>query len=249
MNADSGHEQLPQTYQGIQREDRAYNLKHSVPAGEAVDQDTGISTYITYSDEPLYDSGGLDHNEVAEIVGHEVRILGQFEDGSAEDGPEDYPLEPASVQVRGSLGINLDQQNIINGFQEESRGDGDTVQLTNPNLDGAASVYSSDEQGRLQTFGLDAMAPTFENDAAADSSGPYGLGGVVQKGTDVRLVYPTDMGIRGPVVDENDDLSVVAGLVMEQTEQIPFEAYVQVSLYYNVMEIEGVRQDFGMPPV
>lgn len=237
---------LPETYQQLEIESRQYTFDQFPTDTDGVQEETGQTVYFTFADEPMYDDGGLDHNEVAEVVGFNIRVIGQFEHGATSD-LGDFPLRPASVQFRGSFGINLAEQDIINGFDEDSRNEPGTARSVEGGTGGTASVYSDDDQGRLHQLGLDAESPYFDT-SGTDADGPYAGGGVVSKGTEVDFSYPVDMGIRGPVIDENDDLSVIGAIVSEQTIRLPFELTVQVDVFYNVMEIEGVRQDFGMPP-
>lgn len=182
--------------------------------------------------EPLSEDGGLDRNELAEVHAYRL-VLGLQIEGV--DSIAEYPTVPSSTQVRGGIGINLSQEEILNGTTGESP--------TEPDGMGTGAVFTQDEEGLIQHFILDKEIGYF------DSSDGYGGGGSLHTSGDGLTCFPVDFGFRGPVLDANDEISCAAVEISELASnfEVTVEANITLDMTYRMHEVEGVRNDFSLP--
>jgi hypothetical protein len=249
MNMSGGDSGPPETYADLEVE--AFEFNHE-KAGFS--SGSGTNSYVTLNVEPLSQSGGLDHNEVAEVVGIELNTGLQLEYADKGDGSgatlDNFQVRPGSVQMRGYFGVNLGQQEIVNGFDGSPEiGEPTSQRNAGPNTTSDGQVYVSEEPGILASYVHDYTDAFFDSSDAAtdDTQGPYAAGPSTGNGTEIRKYYP-EMGIRGPVIDENDDIGVGNAIIDENTSAgVEKEGVIQVRLMYRLHEIEGVRNDFSLP--
>lgn len=201
--------------------------------------------------EPQYQKGGLDHNELAEIHAYRLSLDLTFE---GEEDSAVFSLLPGVMQVRGGIGINMDNKDIPNGA-------GETADIPPGDAEGSGgtdmAIHIEDYEGLLQQFVMSAYAPYLDTDGDDTGPGPYAGGGSVSHSGDGFFCFPVDMDVRGPVLDENDEISCVVGLVKELAEGndtlgddlgVQFEGYAGLDLYYRIHTVEGSRTQFSLPP-
>lgn len=227
---------LPETYADLEVEVFQYGPRN----GQDV-QSTGETRAVNLSVEQqiLEDQGGLDHNEVAELVGFTFDISHQSETSGVDKA--DFPIQPGNLQIFGVWGANLDVQEMPGALVN-------TTDATAPVENGVGlGVEAITEPGVFHNFVDSYETPFFNDQEGLTDQDGYGGGGSVGSQSTYKLIYPVDMGVRGPVLDENDDLSLVISSVKEGDTKITIETEIRITAFYNIMEIEGVRNDFDMP--
>lgn len=189
--------------------------------------------------EPKVLDGGLDHNELAEI--HAYRVVASMQrEGS--DTTDDYSTLPASAQFRGGIGINLDSLEIPNGGRANGTSPDDPV-ARNAEGTGAFAAFVDDEHGLLQQVILT------HNDPYLNTGNGVGGGASTDRDVGGLTCFPVDLGIRGPVLDENDEFGIAGTFVNELETQtdVQIEAAIGVDLVYRIHTVEGIRRDFDLP--
>jgi len=202
------------------------HIRHSVRFyGDA---DAGPTVKEGFSrDFPITDRG-LNPDEVAELVGMNVRAL-VF---SQADQPQD---SLGSMTATLEAGFNLSGEEFLYGNYDELEqfdvDDSGTVDFENRS-------NSIDEQGLLW-----AQAMQFEKGYDDDSNGNGGAGGSGNH-TEEWIPFRDRFG-QGPIVDEIDDFS--SKILLDLENMIATcEARATYSLYYNVMELEEARSRYGL---
>lgn len=169
--------------------------------------------------EPLADIGGLDSNEVAELVYLEVQA-------SLEPEPESDSQGVASqAELRGLVGANIE------------RGGG----LSNlVNQEGSADIRVFD-YGRNNVFQEFVSRGIFPFDNAATGAGGGDVGPVSHYEKHWRQITN-----RGPVLDANDDISVSASMNVSDTN-IDFQGIVSIKMIWDVAETSDAGRQFSVP--
>lgn len=203
--------------------------------------------FVGASIEPNFGDGGLDHNELAEIHAYRLTAALQYE---GDDSTDSYALLPNTVQVPIGFGINMDARDLPNG-------EGESVDLS-PGSGGdfssdvagvAMGVFNEDYEGLIETMVV-ARENEYLDTTGTDGPGPYAAGASQYRSGGGLTCFPIDLGVRGPVLDENDDISVLARNVKELASQDNrnLELYVGVDLYYRIHKVENTRAEFSLPP-
>jgi len=184
--------------------------------------------------EPLLGRGGLDNNEVAELVYMQTSAYIEIEDDS---GDQDVGT---AAEGRGTVGINL--PNSTDAFvQDEGQFvDGNIVGEVRNVDEGNVTVGTSvvSDNRILQLFDTHATYPF--DDA---SSGPGGGGS--QEGYTAEKNWRQLTG-RGPVVDATDDISTALALNAGDTI-LTQNLRVRVHMVWDVAEVSDAGRAFSVP--
>lgn len=187
--------------------------------------------------EPLDKLGGLDNNEVAELVAIDVHACLEYEDAQ---GPQGLAT---MAEHRGTVGINLPESessflavsaNVDVDFTGSITSDDDGVGDDNILVRGR----TTNDDNKLIHFRSYGGLPF--NDAGASVSGS----GNAQP-FDRRIHYRDETG-RGPVIDNNDDISVAQNLTVEDAT-IPVLGAVRMAMIWDVAETDDAGRRFSVP--
>jgi hypothetical protein len=194
--------------------------------------DNSAASAFAVSMEPLERSGGLQPNEVAELV-----YIYYEADVAADDFGNVADTAEGGLQFRGVVGVDLDSDRdfidntdlVVDNGTKLGGGDGDspTVRL---------STYDRDEV--LGMFHAHCNTPF-----SSDAGGVGGSGGFDQ--SIVERHYRQLTG-RGPVIDSNDQISIVARLIKNQVSA-DAEATVRGTLIWDVAEMSDAGRRFAVP--
>lgn len=215
--------------------------RETVTAEISVNGSAGQNQMETVNDiEVLQEDGGLDRNEVAELHAVKTTAMPTFERTGNETNEPTVQYEFEGVTYFGAnLDINEQPRPLAQGPDVQPN---DGITTGQPN--GATALFSANEVGifdYVRYFGSRGFFSTADG---------YGGGPVVTVAGDNRKCWPVDLGIRGPVLDENDDLSYLSRIVVENrnnTDAADFEVVVTTDLVYRIHQIQGVRNDFSLP--
>jgi hypothetical protein len=183
--------------------------------------------------EPLQGNGGLNQNEIAELVYYQIQVSLEFEDEEA--GDQDVGT---ASEFRGTLGINLpvdqafiDSDGVLNQTVESD------PEGTTRNCTQRAILQEGVEERILQHY-LARGAPPFD-----DASGPGGAS--VNDGTVYERNYRQLTG-RGPVLDATDDL-VLSGTNIIGDGVIEQIGSVRAHLVWDTAEVSDAGRAFSVP--
>jgi len=222
--------------------------REQVTAEIAVNGSAGGNQLETVNNiEPFQDEGGLDRNEVAEIHAMKMTAMVSFERNGQTGGENTLPQDVSGITWFGAnLDLNEQPRPTTQGPDVGAVADSNRGQ---PNS--ATALFSSTEEGLFNHIRYFGGRNYLDTSAATDTSGPYAAGSTVQVVGGERLCFPVDLGIRGPVIDENDDLSFLSRMVIENKNNFDgnsgFEVVVTADLLYRIHEIENIRNDFSLP--
>jgi len=212
----------------------SFDYQHVTYQHESGGGNSGRTTIKT-SVEPLQGAGGLDVNEVAELVGYnfEARFAGDGY-GALFSGDQ----LAGSAEYRGAFGVNLPAST-----QPLIENQGATGQSTIFDEDDGGSVttataFTDDDPAILEMFDIDLFGPY-----ADTASGTGGGGGLtrVDRFKNWRAVTG-----RGPVLDAEDELAVVSRQVKNQMG-VNIDGRVTVNLIWDVAEIDDAGARFSVP--
>jgi len=185
--------------------------------------------------EPLGGIGGLDTNEVAELVYFELQAGLEYED---EDGDQDVGT---AAEHRGIFGANLTEGGTLDFNSDEPNiatiSDGDVVQEREDGS-GRVQINEATEDGLFQQYETRGVLP-FDDEA----NGPGG--GNANNPVKHEKAY-RDLTSRGPVLDSNDDL-IVNSVVVAGDTVIPVNGTVRLHLIWDTAEVDDAGRAFSVP--
>lgn len=178
----------------------------------------------------LEDRGGLDTNEVAELVSmfYTVRI-------TTDDHGTESVTEEGVAEFRGVIGIDVDS--IDDLLQEEDAGAGVELE-SNDNSTGQLQLRSNSKDEVLTHF-LTATSTPFSSDAGSLGGG----GGYIAQ--EERLNFRNMMG-RGPVIDSADEISAVTRLIKNNVAAV-CEATIRMTLVWDISTVDDAGRRFSVP--
>lgn len=182
--------------------------------------------------EPLSEVGGLDTNEVAELVYLELYAEVEFEDDLADQDVA------TSTEMRGSFGVDLDEDDEIGNLSGKN---GEVTSLNNAASTEdqiAVKVRSFDRDEVLQTYRLTATPP-FDD----QTNGPGGAAGSTHFYAEKKYRNLTG---RGPVLDSADNLTIVNNLITSDTV-IACEGAVRGHMVWDVSSVDDAGRRFSVP--
>lgn len=196
--------------------------------------DGNLRGAAAFSFDPLAAIGGLDNNEVAELVYHSITVQPEIED---ENGDQDVGT---AFEIRGLFGANID------GFKGE--------EIAPTGQDPAdAEIYDLDNISEANVSALQtdvARDEVFEIFRSVSSlpfddqtNGPGGGLGVAQAQKEKSWRNLTG---RGPVLDNNDDLGILISQNVGDTVS-DVAANVRYHLVWDVAETSDAGRAFSVP--
>lgn len=184
---------------------------------------------IVFEVDPLESMGGLQTNEVAELVYMETQVSLEYED---ETDDQDVG---ASVEYRGSVGANLDAKADEVGSGNTA---GDVTIIDASGGSDTSTVRTQAKDEVFQSFRLQGNPP-FDD----ETNGPGG------SGDNQTVVYEKNwrqLTGRGPVLDANDDISQVSRLILAD-HIIPISALTRLHLVWDTAEVDEAGRAFSVP--
>ena len=192
----------------------------------------------------LQDSGGLDGNEIAELVGMVTQVTVQPDDFQNND-----EVSEGSLDFRGVLGANLnDISDPLRGNQSGGPvtsdanfigGDGDGIVLDeNDGADPLTFMYGHDKDEVFYSFKAGCIAP-FEN-STAGSGGGGGATSFIREYVPFRERFG-----RGPVLDAGDQIGIVSTNVKNQVSS-DSEGHVRVHMVWDTATVDDAGRRFGL---
>lgn len=183
----------------------------------------------------LEGTGGLDNNEIAELVGLEVSAHIEYEDGANDQNVA------SSTEFRGVVGANLPaaETGVEIGSITNNPTPGEIVRVgAGSESDYDVSISSKADDRVFQMFRVDS-GPPFDD----QTNGPGGTGG-----RDHWYSFKNfrNMVGRGPVLDANDDMAVYAKLTSEDIIISNF-GKVRVACIWDVAETDEAGRAFSVP--
>jgi len=183
--------------------------------------------------EPLEGQGGLDVNEVAELVYHKLTFGVEIED---ESGDQDVAT---TGEMRGVFGANLPASNdlfISNGPSIE----GQLIQAAgNTSEDNARLIGKNQSEDRV--FDEYKQTTGFPADDATNGPGSNGATGFRSTDRNWR-----DVTGRGPVLDSSDDLNLLMSINASDTT-INFIGECRVTCVWDTAEVDDAGRAFSVP--
>jgi len=180
---------------------------------------------------PLDSIGGLDNNEIAELVYFELQPTIEFE---SEGGTQTVA---SSAEFRGAFGANLndepdigDSGNVIDGTVVTEREDGSTQQLR-------FNKARTDDR-LFQSFTANAQLPFSGADGGGGSS----------PSEDYIRVNMRDLTMRGPVLDASDDIVVASSINVDDLNQgEAVTGTLRAKLVWDTAEVSDAGRAFSVP--
>lgn len=213
---------------GVDYSDFEYQQIYHVHNHNSLSGDGAVSKIQTQTS-PLRGIGGLDNNEVAELVYMEVQTFIEHAQG---DNDQDVGSE---TQFSGVVGANLPPQASILPNSGTSL-DGTVIQSNNvtPTIEGS----ENSEDRVFQPFQM-GKSPAFDD----QTNGPGGAGSM----NTLSLERPwRSLTGRGPVLDSSDDMTIVTNLRQED-EVIEARGNVQVHCVWDIAETSDAGRAFSVP--
>lgn len=199
--------------------------------------DSGGSARSTFDIgvEPLQEQGGLDQNEVAELIAIRVET-----DVQTDDHETLSVTEEGVIEYRGVLGANLDSPSDLissppNAIDRKSI---DQALSTDDGADGQVRTFGHDKSEVFYHFARAVNVP-FSSDAG-------GVGGSGGFNHNTETVNFRELLGRGPVLDASDNVSVVSRLILNNS-LADAEAKLRVTMYWDVATVDDAGAKFSVP--
>lgn len=189
--------------------------------------------------DPLEFRGGLDQNEVAELVAlHNIHVVVAPDDYQTISGDE----EPGTIDFTATVGMNLDSQADIIQPADNSLSNyvpGTVVADEEGGSAGSTQARVKSKSEVLEHFSV--TTPTAFNDTA------NGTGGGGSDGTDYfgTSNYRELFG-RGPVLGADDQLSVVMKNVHNRVSAAS-ECEIRFTPIWDIATVDDASRQFGIP--
>jgi hypothetical protein len=203
------------------------------------DSTTNPNAYAVHTFNPLDAIGGLDNNEVAELVYLETTVTLEYED---EVDDQDVGT---TAETRGIVGVNLStggRADFLNANigAEQTDGQAQVAETFNDTLDENIGVANSQkaEDRILQLFAANGGLP-FDD----QTNGPGGAGTHEQFYAEKKW---RDLTGRGPVLDQSDDFCIGQTVNVSDTI-IPVVGTVRCHLVWDVAETSDAGRRFSVP--
>lgn len=192
--------------------------------GETNPNTTGITNV-----EPLAGRGGLDTNEVAELVYFTLYAEVEAEYNSGEQALE------SGTQFRGAFGANIPAD--VEAMPNPDRaGDEPVTVIENKRGEASLDAFSDTNDNIFALFSL-------QGGPAFSANGP---GGGQDNGHSFQEKHYRQITGRGPVLDANDNLSVISRLAMENSV-IGEQGNVRIECIWDVAETDEAGRAFSVP--
>lgn len=195
--------------------------------------DGDVLVRAQYDAEPIGDIGGLDNNEVAELVYMEVTADLTFRDETA-----DQDVATTS-RLEGAVGVNLSGDENALPSKRSGTTEGDIIVTSDIDEDNVnITGFGGSDDRWLQMFTTDASLP-FDD----QTNGPGGSGSHDQFHAEKNFRAVTG---RGPVLDSSDDISIPVEINVGDTI-INVIGTVRVHMVWDVAETSDAGRRFSVP--
>lgn len=182
--------------------------------------------------EPLSTAGGLDQNEVAELVAYELHAT--IENEPEEGGDQDVAT---SIEFRGTFGANLGKNGGIGSSQQGVQVDGEVIDQRESGVLARFNNTTVDDR-IFQLFRADSGYPSDDQ-----ANGPGGNASP----TDFYVMKKfRDLTGRGPVLDATDDITLNTTLIAGDLNS-GVAGHVRVTLIWDVAEVSDAGRAFSLP--
>jgi hypothetical protein len=199
------------------------------------DSDTAFSFAIAY--DVLDDNGGLEQNEVAELVSFRL-----FADLDIEDEQADQDVG-TTVECRGAFGANVNSRRDIPDSNAPGGTEAKNTEIlrviNQSEADVAARPGKSQVKDEVFSFYQTRAALPFDD----QTNGPGG-GAAFQPFTREKH-YRQESG-RGPVLDSTDDIGIVGKLISSDAV-IGTGVRINLELVWDVAEVSDAGRAFSVP--
>jgi len=199
------------------------------PSGQGARDDT------QHSFEPLEDRGGLDNDEVAELISLETYADVEYEDEEADQNVG------SSAEARGIIGSNLaasvgQYPNNASTIVDQTESFGDSEQVT-----------SGSRVGNGKSLSDPAIFQLFKTQAGiAFDDQTNGLGGGASFDHFYSMKNFRQLTGRGPVLDATDDIDVNCRVVVGDAI-VRVGADIRMTAIWDVVEVDDAGQRFSVP--
>lgn len=191
--------------------------------------------------EPLDAIGGLDTNEVAELVYYELQVDIEPEGEGGGD-----QTRSTAVEHRGVFGANLPEGGTMDFNGDEPNlttiDSADPVQIRGSST-GSTEINGANEDGLFQQFAARGVYPF--DDSGLETTQTGVSGGNVNNPLVYERNYRSLTG-RGPVLDANDDIVVNAVLVGSDLISNVIGT-VRLHLVWDTAEVDDAGRAFSVP--
>lgn len=188
---------------------------------------------VQYEIEPLSGIGGLDNNEVAELVALEVITGLEVDDEIADQDVGTY------AEHRGVVGANLPAtRSILPGTIRSNDVDG-TVVTSSATASSSTRIAGSQSEDRIFQMFRGSLSLPFDD----QTNGPGGAG---SENSFHSVKSFRDISGRGPVLDASDDMTVLDRVIVGDTV-LPVESNVRLNCVWDVAETSDAGRAFSLP--
>jgi len=186
---------------------------------------------IVYQFDPLQEFGGLDNNEVAELVYSEIQVGLETEEEQADQ------TAASSIEARGFFGANFNSTNIL------ITNDENTVQVVDSSGQNLLIGQNGGTRSRDEIFTVYQVHGTQPFDGIADGTGG---GGSLD---DEKFVKNwRSLTGRGPVLDSNDSLAVAERLIAsDKAPDSTVRSQIRGHLVWDLAEVNDSGRQFSVP--
>jgi hypothetical protein len=205
---------------------QVFNIEHST--GRPPTNPLGD---IVYNFDPIQEFGGLDNNEVAELVYSEIQVGLETEE---EQGDQ---TAASSIEARGFFGANLDSTNVLIQNSEN------TVDVVDTNGQNLLVGQNGGTRSRDEIFQPYQVHGTQPFDGIADGTGG---GGNLDDQTFIKNWR--ELVGRGPVLDSNDNLAVAERLIAgDKAPDTTVRSQIRGHLVWDIAEVNDAGRQFSVP--
>jgi len=214
----------------------SYEYQHVDFQTRLTGSDDSASSVASISVEPLEDRGGLDTNEVAELVSM-YRWVHIELDGYGDNAP----VNNGMIETRGSFGVDLDAETDLIGTDNLTQGETNilsTDDLTDE-ADATATANGSTNPAILDHWNVSAHAGWEDevNNVAAGAS---------MNRSERTVHLRKDLGA-GPVLDSSDNIGPVIKLIKNNTELADVQVHYGVTMVWDIATVDDAGSRFGIP--
>jgi len=194
------------------------------------------STFVLSGEvEPLAQIGGLDANEVAELVAFRREatiVLRDYQNASS--------VVQGGFNVDYSFGVNLDSESdLVTSFQNA---DSEFTVLESADVNSDViqeAVISTVAKDEILDFGTMSLASGFVDGGSAG-------GGADVPEREREFDLRADLGA-GPVIDSGDNMSMVVQIEKDNAEIGALEVAIDYHLIWDVATVDDAGRRFGIP--
>lgn len=199
-------------------------------AGDSSNPKVNVDGY--YQFDPLQNIGGLNNNEIAELLYQRFTVHVEAEGGQPSD-----QTRASSGEIRGTFGANLNDGDLLLTATENV----DAQEATSSAGQGASFDFKGVTRSDNRIFSL--LQSTYSTPFEDGATGTGGSGG--QQVVNFERSWRGLTG-RGPVLDSTDDLTMNLRLIVNDTV-INQTASIRGHLVFDTAEVDDAGREFSVP--